>query len=119
MRRYLAIAMVAALAACNADSTAPTGTIVGTYSLRSINGLALPYTFANGTTLMSDMLTLNADGTFTDYSTYGNGQTATEVGYYSNVNGSLQFTDNTGFSFQGSVSGNVLTEIVSGYTEAY
>jgi hypothetical protein len=120
MRRFLVLAMAATLAACNNDVTAPSsGTIVGTYALRSVNGIPLPYTFSNGATLSQDVLTLNNDGSFQDISTFTNGQTSTETGFYTNINGAVQFTDNAGFSFQGSVSGDVLTELVSGYTQAF
>ena len=119
MRRILVLAMAATLAACNADSTQPSGTIIGTYSLRTINGSTLPYTFSSGLTLSSDVLSLNSDGSFQDVSTYTNGSQSVETGFWANNNGFVEFTDNTGFSFEGSVSGDVLTENVSGFTQAY
>ncbi len=75
--------MAATLAACNNDVTAPSsGTIVGTYALRSVNGIPLPYTFSNGATLSQDVLTLNNDGSFQDISTFTTvtGRTSTDYG---------------------------------------
>jgi hypothetical protein len=94
--------------------------VEGTYSLTRLNGQLLPYTFSNGLTLISDDLTLYRDGTYMDVSRYSTGNSRTEQGYYTNNNGSLFFQPNSsGLTYQGSVSGTVLTEIVSGYTQTF
>lgn len=111
---------VALTTACNSDSTGPNGSIVGSYSLRTINGSPLPYTVNYNTTINSELLTLNNDGTYTDVAYYSNGNSYVESGYYSQNNNALTFNDQTdGITYQGSVSGNVLTEITNGYTAAY
>lgn len=120
--RYLALAgLVLAALACRAgDATSPTVSIVGNYSLRTVNGGSLPYTFSNGARLTGDLLTINADGTYTDVGYYSNQGTTTEQGTYSDNNGSIVFDDLTdGITYQASLSGSVLTEINSGYTEVY
>ena len=120
MRKLALLALAIGMAACANDATAPSTSVEGSYSLQRINGTALPYTFSNGLQLTSDQLVLNTDGTFTDVARYGNGQSSTEVGYYTSLNGSITFNDQTsGISYQGSLSGTVLTEIVSGFTETY
>ena len=120
MRKLALLALAIGMAACANDATAPSTSVEGSYSLQRINGTALPYTFSNGLQLTSDQLVLNTDGTFTDVARYSNGQSTTEVGYYTSLNGSITFNDQTsGISYQGSLSGTVLTEIVSGFTETY
>ena len=58
MRRIALLAAVIALAACNNDATSPSVSLVGTYSLRTINGNPLPFTFSNGAVLVNDQLTV-------------------------------------------------------------
>jgi len=72
--------------ACN-DSTNPdTADISGTYTLQSIAGVTLPYSFqpdaTTTITLTSDVLTVNRDGTWTETETVqqvANGQTTTNT----------------------------------------
>jgi hypothetical protein len=58
------------LAGCGSDtSTGPRQTIVGTWSLQSINGAALPYvaqTDVGTIEILGDRIVVSADGTFTD-----------------------------------------------------
>ena len=120
MRKLVLLALAFGMTACANDATAPSTSVEGSYSLQRINGTALPYTFSNGLQLVSDQLVLHTDGTFTDIARYGNGQSSTQVGYYTSLNGSITFNDQTsGITYQGSLSGTVLTEIVSGFTETY
>lgn len=121
MRRLAIAALAMGLAACaNTDSTAPSVSLAGNYSLRTINGSPVPYTFASGVTLQSDMLTLSSNGTYSDDAQYSDGRLIVEQGYYTNNNGSITFTDQSNNNtYLGSLSGSVLTEIVSGLTETY
>ena len=61
MRRLVMFALASTLAACSLDSTGPNGSVAGNYSLRTINGQSLPYTFSGGLRLMSDDLTLMSE----------------------------------------------------------
>jgi hypothetical protein len=98
----------------------PTASIAGLYSLRAINGTNLPVTFGNGATLMSDALSLNIDGTFSDVAQFSDGTVSVEQGFYTNNNGSIEFTDrDTGQTFSASLSGTILTEFVGNLTEVY
>ena len=117
----LLLAATTATAACAGnDVTSPTVTLAGTYSLRTINGSPLPYTFGSGVSLTSDVLTLRADGTYTDVGHYSDGAVTTEQGVYTNSGGSVTFDDQTdNVSYQGSLSGRVLTEITNGFTVTY
>ena len=120
MRRIGMLLLAIGMAACANDATAPSTSVEGSYSLQRINGATLPYTFSNGLQLMSEQLVLNTDGTFTDIARYNNGRSSTEVGYYTSLNGSITFNDQTsGTTYQGSLSGTVLTEIVNGFTEIF
>jgi hypothetical protein len=115
MRRLALLAAVIALAACNNDSTSPNGQVTGTYSLRTVNGNALPYTFSDGSVLVSDRLSLNNDGTYFDVATFSNASNATEQGLWSINNNLINFNDQTdAFSYSGSLSGSVLTETFPG-----
>jgi hypothetical protein len=115
MRRLALLAAVIALAACNNDSTSPNGQVTGTYSLRTVNGNALPYTFSDGSVLVSDRLSLNNDGTYFDVATFSNAGNATEQGLWSINNNLINFNDQTdAFSYSGSLSGSVLTETFPG-----
>jgi hypothetical protein len=114
MRKIALLLSVIALAACNNDSTSPNGSVVGSYSLRTINGTNLPYTFSDGSVLVSDQLTLNSNGTYVDIATFSNAGSNSEQGTWSVNNNLISFNDQTdGISYQGSVSGSVLTESFS------
>ncbi|HEY4217125.1 MAG TPA: hypothetical protein VGM67_08305 [Gemmatimonadaceae bacterium] len=120
MRRIAVVALAIGLAACSNDSTSPSGSISGTFTLRSVNGSSLPYTFSSGFTVTSEVLTLRNDGSYSNDSQYSDGSVTTEEGFWSSVNGSITFNDQTdGYSYQGSLSGNVLTEIFQGETDTY
>ena len=111
MRKIALLAAVIALAACNNDSTSPNGSAQGSYSLHTVNGNPLPFTFSDGSVLVSDQLTLNSNGTYVDVATFSNAVTATEQGLWSINNNLISFQDQTdNFSYQGSLSGSVLTE---------
>ena len=110
----------ATIVACSNDSTSPSVSLVGSYSLRTINGNTLPYTFSNGSVLVSDRLTLNSDNSYVDIATFSNGSSSTEQGFWSSNNNVITFNDQTdNFQYTGSLSGSILTEIFqnqSGFT---
>jgi hypothetical protein len=112
-------ALAGTLAACSVDSTGPNGSVAGTYDLRTINGQSLPYTFSSGLRLTSDQLTLFRDGTYEDVSRYSDGTSFVDDGDYTNYNGSLTFYSTSGQVYQGSVSGDILTQILNGYTQVF
>jgi hypothetical protein len=115
------VALAIGLAGCNdSNAVGPTTNVAGLYSLRAINGTNLPVTFSNGRTLVSDVLTLNVDGTFSDDAQFSDGSVVVEQGFYTNNNGTIEFTDrDTGQTFSASLSGTILTEFVGGLTEVY
>ena len=116
MRKLVLLAVgLVALAACNNDSTSPNGSVTGTYTLQTVNGNALPFTFSDGAVLVSDRLSLNGNGTYVDIATFSNGSTSTEQGLWSINNNLISFADQTdNISYQGSLSGSVLTESFPG-----
>jgi hypothetical protein len=127
MRRIalaLSLGLALGLGACRSDSTAPAGSVVGSYQLQRINGNPLPYTFSGGSTITADRFTLNVDGSYTDVVTYSNGSVSTERGQYTANNGDISFSyldtvQNRYITYQGSVSGPVLTTFVNTYTSVY
>ena len=70
MRKVFAVALCAAVVACGGDSaTATSAGIAGTYTLATVNGGPLPFTFQAAEPkleLLSDQLILTAAGTFTE-----------------------------------------------------
>jgi hypothetical protein len=119
MRRLAMFALAGTLAACSLDSTGPNGSVAGTYRLRTINGQTLPYTFSSGLRLTSDELTLYRDGTYEDVSRYSDGSTYVDEGDYTNYNGALSFYSTSGQVYQGSVSRDILTQVLNGYTQVF
>jgi hypothetical protein len=120
MRRLVMFALAGTLAACSLDSTGPNGSVAGNYTLRKINGQFLPYTFSGGLRLMSDELTLMSDGTYQDISRYDDGTSFVDEGDYTSTNGSITFySSTTGDTFQGSVSGDILTQVLNNYTQVF
>ena len=120
MRRLVMFALAGTLAACSLDSTGPNGSLAGNYSLRTIDGQRLPYTFSGGLRLMSDDLTLMSDGTYQDVSRYDDGTSFVDEGDYTSYNGAITFySATTGETYQGSVSGDVLTQIINNYTQVF
>ena len=92
---------------------------LGSYTLRTINGQSLPYTFSSGLRLTSDELVLYRDGTYEDISRYSDGTSFVDDGDYTSYNGALTFYSTTGDVYQGSVSRDVLTMVLNGYTQVF
>jgi hypothetical protein len=113
------LALAGTLAACSTDSTGPNGSVTGTYTLRRINGQTLPYTFPSGRQLISDRLTLYSDGTYEDVSQYSNAASTFDEGDFTNENGAITFYSTSQEVYQGSVSGNLLTQILNSYTQVF
>ncbi|MDB4875027.1 MAG: hypothetical protein JWM41_1473 [Gemmatimonadetes bacterium] len=122
MKFIITAALAIVMAACGSqDATSPTASVSGDYALRMVNGTSLPYTFSDGSTLTSDVLTLRSDGTFSESAQFRDGTVLVLQGFYAANNGAITFTDqDTGTAFSGSVSGDVLTEIfANGLTEVF
>ena len=119
MRRLVMLALAGTLAACSTDSTGPNGSVAGTYTLRTIDGQQLPYTFSSGLRLTSDQITLMTDGTYEDISRYSDGSSFVDEGDYTSYNGAVTFYSTTGQTYQGSISRDVLTQILNGYTQVF
>lgn len=130
MRRLAVLLATLALIACGGDSTGPSNDPVGTWHLKSLNGV-LPYTFppSQGTivTITGSTLTLSGNSTYSEIVNYTATSgastisgTQTELGTWFAVNGSVTFNDQTdNVTYQGAVAGNTLTEINSGTTQVY
>jgi hypothetical protein len=134
MRRFqpkvwIAAATLAVVGACGSDSTSPNNVgASGTWSLQSINGSALPITLGSGTaavTIFASTLTISANGNYNEVVTLRpagttSNTTFTEVGTWTSTNGLVTFNDQTdGITYNGSVSGNTLTETTPGFTSVY
>jgi hypothetical protein len=134
MRRLLAVLSFAVVACGGSDSpTGPTAvSVVGAFSLKTINGASLPAVLAQTTSgkveVLDDLFTLNADHTYSEVghirTTLSNGSVTTspesDVGTYTSANGAVQLTSTVGNgTASGSVNGNTLTVIESGFTFVY
>jgi hypothetical protein len=121
--RYFVPILAAAMAfttACANDSTSPTVSATGTWNLRTLNGSTLPFPISSSTMITGEQLTLNNDGTYTDVATYSNGSYYTEYGYYTISGNAINFIDQTdNIQYQGSISGDVLTEFSGQYTSVF
>lgn len=123
MKIVFIAALAIGLAGCNdsSNSLGPNDSISGEYALRTVNGNPLPYTFSDGSTVSSDVLTLFVDGTFSESFQLSDGRLFVDQGFYTANNGSLMFNDQTiGETYSGSISGSTLTEIFpNGLTEVF
>jgi hypothetical protein len=118
MRRIFLIGLALGFTACLGGTTGPVS-VVGTYNLQTVNGSPLPYTYPNGVVLQSEVLTLKADGTFTDVATRV-GSAASDAGIFTNFSGTVTFSDETiNQVYQGQLSGNTMTTVVGGFTQRF
>ncbi len=64
-----AIAVLTVAAACTDNTAPPTQITGGSYSLQTVNGTAVPYSYSSGAntvTIQRDVYTLNNDGTYNE-----------------------------------------------------
>ena len=119
-------------AACGGDSpTQPEeGPIVGSYTLRTINGQNLPYTTlsagANKAEVLSSSLSLNTDGTFREERSVRrthSGVSVTEpemkFGTYASNSSGVTFSATTGAVVSGTRGGGSITFVDEGFTFVY
>jgi hypothetical protein len=119
MKVLPALAAVLMSASCLGGSTelivAP-----GTYALATVNGKPLPFDYGNGAIVVSEVLTLNGDGTYGDVITRPNSVVLTDVGNYNSFGTTVNFADLTlGAVYQGVISGNTLTITIGNYVEVF
>jgi hypothetical protein len=137
MKRLLVLAMALATtltAASCSDSTGPAGSLAGTYSLSSINGVTPPVIVSGGPStgfteeVIGGSIVLDTQGNYTGTiryrDTYTNQQPTvfddTIYGYWTLSGSQLTLTDSaTGIQYFGTVSGNTITLNNGGYTEMY
>ena len=123
MKRMMVALLAFGLMACGNEnnSVEPTVSLAGTYTLRTINGSGLPFTFSDGTTVTSDVISIFDDGTFSESIQISDGEVFVDQGTYSSNNGSITFNDITaGIQYSASLSGTVLTAIFqNGLTEVF
>lgn len=124
MKRILVPLLAATLtfgAACVSDATSPGVSIMGNWTLRTLNGQSLPVQTAVNTTVTDERRTLHSDGSYDDIVYYSDGNSSSEFGYYTISGNSITFTDQTDNNFQytGSISGNVLTTFDGNFTSVY
>jgi hypothetical protein len=103
------------LAACSDSSsndvTAPAAITSVTYSVKSIDGNPLPWTYApSGMTLISWAVTVNSDGTWSDATAYLDGTEEHQSGTYTNSGSTETFTSN-GKTYTATVVGSGLSSI--------
>ena len=123
----------ALLAACGggSDATAPQQQLPGVYTLRTVNGSGLPYTFAGSDgsfTISADAYTFNADGTYAEHGTetvVGSGtsttRTLSDSGRWTLNGSAITVTSQVdGTVITGSFSGgNTITVTLTGLAAVY
>lgn len=131
MRRLMIAFVVACSVACNNDGLTGSTTVNGKYTLRTVNGSALPYTIsgsgANKTEILDDGITLyegftysrsahsrvTVNGTASDVTT-------SDAGSYSIFGTSVTLTSGTGGpTTLALVSGNSMTVTTAGLTYVF
>ena len=132
MRALIAIIAFTGLVACSSESGTGVQSHAGTYTLRTVNGVALPYTIIqiDSTTrleLIDDALTLTDAGTFTE-SGHGRSTIDGKVTTQANVATGTFTLDGTAITLRnndptsmatGTLSGTRLTLIQPGLTAVY
>ena len=66
---FLAVASLGTLAACSDNTLTGTQPAGGSYSLQSVNGTSIPYSYVSGgttITIQSDIYTLSTDGSYSE-----------------------------------------------------
>ena len=133
MRRLLvSLALVATTFGCTSDSpvTPPISEIVGSYGLASVNGSALPFTYAvsgaDKAEVLDDVITLTADGRWTEvwHDRYTmNGVVTTEEmsdeGAYSRVGNRITLTSSFGGAIVADVANGKITMSGNGFSLIY
>jgi hypothetical protein len=130
VRRILMALVLAAAAACgDNDSTGLGASVEGTYTLRTINGTALPYVVQSGSTtvrVIDDVITLNLNGTYTETGhtqTTFNGttttDTGTDTGTYTTAGTSITLRSNDGTSISGTINSGTLTLVDQGLAAVF
>ncbi|HUF50854.1 MAG TPA: hypothetical protein VMN60_08485 [Longimicrobiales bacterium] len=130
MRVFRLLLTALVLTACS-DSTGPEATVVGSYSLRTINEQAPPVTIYQDSQgrveITGGSVNLNADGTFTDRTdirivsgTTSLADTEIASGTYVHSGGTVQLRTSDGDVYSMSFSGgNTLTQTIEGFVVVY
>lgn len=132
MRKLLALVALAAVAACGGDaSTSPiSATVGGSYSLRTINGTAVPFIVAqvgaDKVEITDDIVILNDGGTWTESGhtrTTQNGQVSTQsfvdAGTFTRTGTAITLVSSSTGSMSGSLNGGTLTVTDQGLVAVY
>jgi hypothetical protein len=132
MRRFLVLLVVAAAVSCGGDSsTSANTTVSGTYTLRSVNGLKLPFIVAENDSvrfeIVNDAFTLADDRSWTETGisrTTLNGQASTDSiarsGTYVLGNGTkITLISSNGDFSDGTIGGGTLTVINEAVSAVY
>jgi hypothetical protein len=122
MRRVLLACAAIALLGCGGDdSTGPPADVEGMWNLQTVNGVALPFTYdveppSYTAEVVSDMVQVNADGTYTETSHIRETDAGTVTehdqtggGTWTVRGNSIDLTDETGLTVTGRVNGNTMS----------
>lgn len=132
MRRLFLGIVASSLLACGGDSTGPSASAVGTWSLQSINGFGLPFTVLFVASpvyrleILSDTFVASSNGTYVETAsvreTDGSSvttQTQTDVGTWTQNNSAITITASDGTVSSAAISGNIITANESGDVFVY
>jgi len=133
LRRSIALATLATLAACRSASTAPKSqfdSIAGTWHLKTVNGSPLPWGIQTGATrvsLTSDQLTITDGGTWSESSTFSvvvdgaasQQQVKSDAGTWTRVGAQVTFKSPTSGTSNGTFTGSTFVMTDAAGTAVY
>ena len=132
MRKLLFAFAAVPMLGCGGDSTGPAASAEGTWNLQSVNGQGLPFTAASTSApvyrfeILADQVVVNADGSFTEYTTSRETQgtavtetTDTYTGTWSQHGNQVDITDSDGQTTTAVINGNKLAINQQGFVAIY
>ncbi len=130
MRKFIAAFAFLTLSACGGDSsTNPSASIVGTYTLQSINGAPLPFiaqAAAPRIEVLSGQAVINVGGTYTASNVYRttSGSTVStttdnDAGTYTTSGTAVAFTSKDGSVSTGTIGTGTVTVAEGGFSFLY
>jgi hypothetical protein len=131
MRKTLMIAAVVSALGCSGDGMVGSSTVNGTYTLRSVNGSALPYTVTSAgtdkTEILDDAITLYEGFTYEETAhlrVTANAQATTQTnhttGSFALLGNSISLRTSAGvIAMVGVIEGNTMTIPLAGITEVF
>lgn len=130
-RPMLALTLAILFSACSDDSTGPSvnTAFAGTYTLRTINGAALPFVLQDSPVkveVLNDAINLDADGTYASQVSFRvtsvdgvTNEVLDETGRWSVANGTVMFEPLGSMSYGATIGNGKITFLSANFTAIY